>query len=578
MLYIVGHGRFVIGEGALVKLKIFLCSKTFKKILVLLFCLNSSAALARLTDGKSKISVEQKKIIIKPLEQFHLNVEAPAQVTFDSQEVSYKPLQKTEKMFVFAVVDQARVARLAYYVCDDKKTVCEQHQEKINLSGSSFQTKAKMSQPLVAEEVSKQKVGQNSQSTQLKSLDGRPTLLVFSAPWCPACIRMQTETYHQPSVQKWLKQVNFKKLNSDLVENYELSERFHVKAIPTVILLNPEGEEIYRWLDFQPATSFSKSLQLQILKNNDSKLELQKKASLGDTEAISRLAFLYYNSLEYSEAIKWFSLSKKEKDLKYKLAAEVSDAQEKADEDESFKKDYLTTLEKAILLTTSSIDRWRWFADWVDQKKSSTPLSAEIQIKVNDIIRDLDKLIVNNEVLRKSFLESTYGDAQGFEMAEALLMRAHLFVALDQKKNAEDTYMQLTQFILKKKLSVDKPGEMLMAIAYLREAHNVQDVEKLYQKLIQHSPNSYVYYEKYARFQLKEKKADQALGLVEKALQYPEGNDPQLFLLKARILKELNQTQQLKDVLEQAFQYKEINHERFKKTLAQLKKIKDDIK
>lgn len=558
------------------KLNSFFFSEAFKKQIILLFCLNSLVAFARLTDGQSKISVEQKKIIIKPLEHFHLNAEAPAQVVFDSSETSYKPVQKTEKTFTFDIVDKAQFARLTYYVCDDKKTVCEQHQEKINLNGSLLQTKA--SQPQISKDENKNKSVQNTQPDQSISADGRPTLLVFSAPWCPACIRMQTETYHQPKVQSLLKKVNFKKLNSDLVENYDLSERFHVKAIPTVILLSATGEEIYRWLDFQPATSFAKSLQAQITKTDDNKSQLQKKASLGDAEAISRLAFLHYNALEYAEAIKWFSLSKKENDLKYKLAAEVSEAQEKADEDEAFKNDYLAALEKAIILTPSSIDRWRWFTDWVDQKKNTKPVGSDIQMKIHTVIHDLDQLILKSAVLKKSFLDSTYGDAQGFETAEVLLMRARLFQALDQKKNSDETYMQLTQFLLKKKLSVDKPGEMLMAIAYLREAHNVHDVEKLYQKLIKHSPKSYVYYEKYARFQLKEKKVDQALGLVEKALQYPEGNDPQLFLLKARILKELNQTQQLKEVLDQALQYKEINHERFKKTLAQLKKLKDDIK
>ncbi len=46
--------------------------------------------------------------------------------------------------------------------------------------------------------------------------------------------------------------VNIKLSNSDEA----VSKRFNVKAIPTMILVNQAGQEVYRWLDYQKQESF----------------------------------------------------------------------------------------------------------------------------------------------------------------------------------------------------------------------------------------------------------------------------------------------------------------------------------
>ena len=553
------------------------------------FMFSYKNAYARLTDGQVQIKVDKKAIQIFPKKNFHLNAEAPAFVVFDALEAQHKPAVKTEKQISFNILAKTKVARLSYYVCDDKKTVCEQHQEKLNLDGTNESVVRQQNQTnrlsdttvtdsKLTSRVTSEASENKSSLMSLKSQDGRPTLLVFSAPWCPACVRMQTETYHQPQVDRIIKKINFKKLNSDLTENYQLSEQFHVKAIPTLILLNAQGQEVYRWLDFQQANTFAQSLSAQLKKVNEDQNYLVGKASLGDEAAISKLGLLNYNALNFVEAIKWFSLSKKEDDLKFKLAAEVSLAQDSADENEVKKKEYYEALDKAMFLTTSTLDRWRWFVDWIEKKKEEAPLSKAVESKAEGVLQSVEIVIQQKNKQAKLFTESTYGDTQSFELAELYLLQSRIYKSLGRQPEALDRDKKIIDVISAKKLSVDKPGEMLIAIAYLREAQEKTLVEKFYNQLITKYPNTYVYYEKMARFVLKDKKADKALALVEKALQYPEGNEPQLYLLKARILKDLDQKEKLSEVLNQALAYKEINHERFKKTLAQLNKIKDEIK
>lgn len=552
-------------------------------ISTLLFCIN---AFSRLTDNAVVFKSEGGFLKIEPKKGFHLNAEAPANVTFDALEALYKPAKKTEKLFTFQINDKVKKAKASFYVCDDKKTVCEQHQEEINLAN----LKAPSTKPSTADaaitHVAKtgmivtdttQSPNEVMKEQLLVSKNGKPTLLVFSAPWCPACIRMQTETYPASVVLQQLKNVNFVKLNSDLIENYELSEKFHVKAIPTLILLNSEGEEVYRWLDYQAAKSFAASLKKEVEKVTSTKDSLEKRASLGDAEAISQIGALYYKALDCAQAIKWFSLSKKFEDQKLKLAAEINCAQDKSEKDEKAMQEYLNTLEKAIIMTSSKIDQIRWTIDWLEKKKELKQFSAESKAKAEALLVDLEKQVKNTKQLTKDLKESTYGDAVGFEQAEAHLMRSRLFDVVENKDQKEKSDKQIRDFVLNKNLSVKRPGEMLIGIAYLREAGEKLQVDNFYRQLVSSQPKTYVYHEKYARYLLKEKSLEKSLSEADLALTYAEGNQPQLFLLKARILNEMNQKEKAAEVIAIATQFKDIQHVRFKKTLAQLNKLKDEI-
>lgn len=533
---------------------------------------------ARITDNQVIYKKEPGLLKIEPKKGFHLNAEAPTQATFDGLEAIYKPSEKTEKRFTFKLVEKAKKAKLSYYVCDDKKTACEAHQDELDLATlSSTSAFSASSAPLAAAAgFIDSNLSSQMEDQLLISKNGKPTLLIFSAPWCPACIRMQTETYPIPKVSVQLKKVNFLKVNSDLPENYDLSEKFQVKAIPTLILLNTDGEEVYRWLDFQEPTSFAKSLEQETKKIGASKNTTLQLATLGDPKAISALGRLYYNALNCAEAVRWLSLSKNPEDKKFKLAAEVSCMQEQVEKDENAVPEYLQALEKAMVLSPSKIDQQRWTVDWIEKKKESKELSEEVKAKAKALLAELEKQGKNQKRLATEFKESTFGESAGFESAEVNLMRSRLFAALGLSAEKEKSDLKIIRLINANKYSTKRPGQMLIAIYYLREAGEKDKVSKMYNDLVGANPTSYVYYEKHGRYLLKEKKYEMALHQVENALRYPEGNQPQLYLLKARILKEMNQKEKMLETLTAAEQFKDIKHPKYKKTVAQLTKLKEE--
>lgn len=524
----------------------------------------ASVAQARLTDNQMTIKVEGSQVSITPKEKFHLNAEAPATAVFDHLEALFKPSTKTEALFVFKRPPNTKKVELSFYVCDNSKTVCEQHKESVNLASGDVQAA-----PLSS--------GYNSlKEFNLSSQNGKPTLLVFSAPWCPACVRMQTEVFHIPRVEKEMKNINFIKLNSDVADNYELSEKFKVKAIPTLILLDSKGQEVYRWLDYQPAAGFAKSLKSEVAKINE--LEgVAQKAAAGDQKAIHELAVRAFNTLDYAEALKWYSQSQAPEDRNYKLAAEVSSAADNYDGDTKKSADYSDVLEKAITLTTSKLDKIRWTADYLQLKADPKAPSEEIKNKGQELVKEIDALLKNKKSLPKIFKQSTYGEYGDFEAEELLWLKAGVYKTIGLEAEKKQTQQQSIKLVSKKSLSVKEPGKMLMAIGYLREAEDTTLVPKLYEKLIKAYPSTYVYYEKYARYQQKYKNPDKALLLVDQALMYPEGNRPQLSLLKTQILVDLKRNTEALALIDETLSADYSQHKRFERTLKKLAEIKTEI-
>lgn len=533
-------------------------------IYVTLLILLNIHSFARITDGQVDIKIKKQQIDVVAKKNFHLNAEAPADIKFGNIHMEQKPNIKTEKLFSFEREIYANAALLSFYVCDDKKTVCEQHKETINFKNNKINR---------IQEVS---TYNNLKEFNLKSINGKPTLLVFSAPWCPACIRMQTETYNKAEIQKQLQDVNFVKLNSDLADNYELSQQFKVKAIPTMILLDKNGHESYRWLDFQNAKEFATSLKQQ-LTTIDQATALLVKAKLGDADAASMLAYRAYNTLDYSDAFKWFSLTKSKKDQKYKLASEVLLTQDRADSDEKLNEDYLQALQKAIVLTSSKLDQIRWKIDFFEKKKDLKLLTDDVKHGAKVLIDEIDVVLNDDQNIARLFTESTYGNYANFEKEELLWLKGRLYAILDMYDEKTIVNQISAALIKRKKLLVTKPGEILLAISYLKETGDIKNVEKLYNQLINNYPESYVYYEKYARFLQKNKSFEKALKLVNESLKYPEGNEPQLNLLKSQILRDLNKKPEAIVLIDETLKKELLEHKKFSGTKKRLIELKEEI-
>ncbi len=431
------------------------------KRVVLIMLLVSQGVFAGITENEINIKVTGSVIELTPNTGFHINDKAPASATYDHLEAIYKPKIKIEQKMTFHVLPKIKKANLKYFVCDDAKTVCEQHNKEIAVNKDGAAIKA----------ASPQETNQKKTNSEKVISADKSTLLIFSAPWCPACIRMATETYTQPSVKKIFSKINVQKINIDLVENEEISKKYNVKAIPSLVLINSNGEEVFRWLDFQPAQTFAKELASEI-ENKEDFGQIVKLADSGDKVAALKAAQIFSSQMVWEKAAKYYEFLSDARSKNLKLSCEINFLSDKKDDDEKAKDEYLAGLEKAIALTTSIVDQMRWKIDFFETKE--TPKEKLETSVLKKLITELNKLLADKKIAVK-YQQSTIGDMAGFEKIETLDMRGRVedFLGLSEEK--KNTQKQMLVLLLNEKHDVRFPGKLINSIYYFNQAGSPTD-------------------------------------------------------------------------------------------------------
>ena len=242
--------------------------KTILSILVLLL---GSVSFARLSDGKAHLKLQGDEIVISVDKGFHFNKEAPAAVVIGDQ--STEPRIKEEKKFVFSAKAAKKAAQftVSFYVCDDGKTVCEEHSENYRIKGKKLLLAKKTEVTAVkvateaAGDLQKNHHGfyEGDFSEILKmAMEQKKALFVdFGAPWCPACVRLETEVFGEKEFQKASDKFIKVAVNIDKARNKPWADKYGVKVIPTLIVMNGEGEELARLVDFRPTAQLVQDLQ-----------------------------------------------------------------------------------------------------------------------------------------------------------------------------------------------------------------------------------------------------------------------------------------------------------------------------
>ncbi|MBT8493338.1 MAG: thioredoxin family protein, partial [Deltaproteobacteria bacterium] len=86
--------------------------------------------------------------------------------------------------------------------------------------------------------------------------DRRMLLIDFAAEWCAPCQEMDEKTFRDPDLASLLAQ-RYLALKIDVTEMTKEQEallaRYRVKQLPVILVLGPDGKELYRWTDFVAA-------------------------------------------------------------------------------------------------------------------------------------------------------------------------------------------------------------------------------------------------------------------------------------------------------------------------------------
>lgn len=76
---------------------------------------------------------------------------------------------------------------------------------------------------------------------------GKPVLLRFTASWCNPCQVMERQVWPQEEVRRTLAEHAIPvKIDIDQESQFEVVQRYGVRAIPALVLVNADGEELAR--------------------------------------------------------------------------------------------------------------------------------------------------------------------------------------------------------------------------------------------------------------------------------------------------------------------------------------------
>jgi thioredoxin-like negative regulator of GroEL len=143
---------------------------------------------------------------------------------------------------------------------------------------------------------------------------GKPILLDFSAAWCGPCKMMEAKTFTDTNVQQAL--AAYIAVRIDLDKNAALAGKYHVSAIPTLVILNRFGEtvatntgyqdaaKLNAWLASNGAAAFASTSKLQAAKAMVGALEadLQSTDPAVRERGIAKLVESYVSKDEFAKA------------------------------------------------------------------------------------------------------------------------------------------------------------------------------------------------------------------------------------------------------------------------------------
>jgi thioredoxin-like negative regulator of GroEL len=560
---------------------------------ILLFSFHS--AWARISDDNVHLSVQGTKVIGAIDKGYHFNAEAPAELQSMDGKISVAPEKKAEKQIIFDTAKlEGQPFTLSYYVCDDAKTVCEQHGGQFQIAAGELKSLGiDKAMPAAAAlvpapgkiprvlpkkkefqaEVNDHGFIENDLEAGLKQAakQKKKVLVDFRAPWCPACIRLETEVFGQKIFQEATANVVKVSLNVDLNSNKALADQYSAKAIPVLVLMDAKGQELYRSLDFKPADVLVAELKSAIKNEKTSYAQLKKVADKEDKKAILELGRREFKAMNFEEAFKW--LAKTNDEPLMRANAEVSMWSERVEKDEKQSAGYMEVLKRSIALFPDSFESITWRNEWA--KKSNEGKSA-LAPEVKDVLRTnsqkISNLLSDEKARTKTFKDTQLGDYSRFEKSELLSQNVDnisLLSPSDEKKSKAD----LAAEVKKMDLSVDRPGEMLMALSYLDQADEKKTVVEGYEKLIRSHPGAYVYYRRLARFYLKEKDFSKALPPAQKTVELGTDLPLQHLELLAKVQKGLAQKTEAKNTVAKALALPEARIERNQKTVKSLEEL-----
>ena len=439
---------------------------------------------------------------------YHFNPDAPNRIVWSNQRES-RPAQFGPSALEFVRPESTldKTGKASLYVCDDAKTFCEIHRidlaalkTEVSVTGILPASVLKATPP--AETDTSGFLRDRFTSAKAAAKASKKIMLVdFQARWCPGCRRMETEIFSNPAFKKttsdWIKV----SVDVDRYENFDLISQYSVSSIPDLIILDSDGNEISRIIDYQPLERI---------------LSWVKDASLPSD--LRRRGLNLFYAQKYAEAIEVFGkLTSAPAEL---IQAEIELAKERHDE-----ASVIQTLEKALQAEPDTYRSFNWRLELLGlQKKKNPDFRALEDPRLNEARQLLEAWLKDESKLKKSMRMESVGEFSGLEKFYAATTWAEGLKDLGATgpalQTAWDNAIELGK---KNALVTRRPGPALRYLLILTEADQYKEADHWVRKMIERDPTNHDLLRRHLKILVERKDFTQGIAVGLQALRFAEG-------------------------------------------------------
>ncbi len=375
----------------------------------------------------------------------------------------------------------------------------------------------------------------------------------FAASWCPPCIRLEHEVFPTAAFQSATKDYVLVRVDVDREENYQWTQKYSVKAFPTMIVLDSNGQEIARYLDYMKADLLAAKLT-DVQKNRPAPLgDVQMKAQHGDKIKAAEYADTLYKSMQFAPAIEWYEKAGVKSQKYYDAAISLRQRQLAEESSPQTKVELQKALERGIAAFPESFYSIQWR---LDLAQTDLPAAKKKQVLSEGL--ELDRKWLKEPARIQAALNN--GDLIELDdlvVPELWSSQAELLEQLGQKDKALEAWNKAVDTTLSLHPDATRPTVVIYLIHYMKHARSLEEIEPWLVKLEMAYPTQFTYFHRHAQLLLEKKEPTRALPVAEKSYELSYGgNHLQAGLLLAKVKKALNQKTEAKTLLNELLSQK----------------------
>lgn len=474
---------------------------------------------------------------------FHFSAESPAYVQAGKVKQDVKTRSEKEILFELPETKEGSY-ELRFYVCDDAKTVCEMHRQPWGKLAAGKSAAASSDQ---------------SANSDLPAALDRATkenklvFIDFAASWCPPCIRLEHEVFPTKEFKKASAKYVVVRVDVDKPENEKWMEKYSIKAFPTLVVTNADGEELGRKLDYQATATLTNFLNAILKQTPPTFAKLKEKAEGGDKASQELLALSYLDSMNFAEARSWFDKSESKSHRRAEALVYYWEEQFQDAKNEDAKKKSKEELKKAqkesVEKFPDTLQAIGWQKGYAENlmEDAKEPSEKELAKAEMEKAKSMAMKWIKNPAYLKKNRPQELGD---LTLPEIWSMVGEMEEKLGNKAETKAAQENAVQETLKLKPSVKTPTHIIYLVAYMKPVRDLKEIEPWLVKLETAYPQEFTYYQRHAKLLLEKGQSARARPIAEKAYGLAFGsNQLTIGLLLAKIHKELHNKQEMDTLL-----------------------------